>query len=87
VLVAPALGGTGLIDYVVKPGEAAPGEYVMAVQCYTQVKAVALTLVWSGVVSAVLYKLVDILVGLRPEEQREREGLDLTEHGERAYNY
>ena len=44
------------------------------------------TLVWSGVGSAVLYKIVDIIVGLRPDEQREREGLDITEHGERAYN-
>ena len=87
ILVAPALGGTGLLDYVAKPGEAVPGEYVMAAQVMTQVWAVGLTLLWSGIVSAILYKLVDIVIGLRPIEQAEREGLDLTEHGERAYNY
>ncbi len=87
ILVAPALGGTGLVDYVAKPGEAAPGEYVMAVQVMAQLKAVGLTIVWSTVISAILYKVVDVILGLRPEEQREREGLDITEHGERAYNY
>jgi ammonium transporter, Amt family len=87
VLVAPALGGTGLLDYVAKPGEAVAGEYVMAAQVMTQVWTVGLTLLWSGIVSAILYKLVDIVIGLRPIEQAEREGLDLTEHGERAYNY
>jgi Amt family ammonium transporter len=87
LLVAPGFGGVGLVDYTIKPGEAAPGEYVMAVQMWAQVKAIALTIVWSGVVSAILYKLVDVVIGLRPETDREREGLDLTEHGERAYNY
>ena len=87
ILVSPALGGVGLVDYTTKPGEAAPGDYVMIVQVVAQCKAVLLTLIWSGVVSAGLYKVVDILVGLRPAEEREREGLDVTEHGERAYNY
>ena len=87
ILVSPALGGTGVLDYTVKPGEGVVGEYVMIVQVISQLKAVGLTLIWSGVVSAVLYKLVDIIIGLRPEIDREREGLDLTEHGERAYNY
>ena len=86
ILVAPSLGGTGLLDYVAKPGEAGPGEYVMATQVITQIKAVLLTLAWSGIGSAILFKLVDIVVGLRPAEQQEREGLDITEHGERAYN-
>ncbi len=85
-LVAPFLGGAGIADYVSKPGELAAGEYVMATQVITQIKGVLLTLVWSGVGSAVLYKIVDIIIGLRPDEQREREGLDITEHGERAYN-
>ncbi len=87
ILVAPALGGVGLVDYTLKPGEAAPGEYVMVLQVITQLKAVGLTLLWSGIGSAILFKLVDIVIGLRPETDREREGLDLTEHGERAYNY
>ncbi|HVY42378.1 MAG TPA: ammonium transporter [Hyphomicrobiaceae bacterium] len=86
ILVAPFLGGAGIADYASKPGELAAGEYVMATQVFAQLKAVLLTLVWSGVGSAILYKIVDIIVGLRPDEQREREGLDITEHGERAYN-
>ena len=86
ILVSPALGGTGLIDYAVKPGEAAPGAYNMIAQVITQLKAVCLALGWSAVGSLVLFWLVDMLVGLRPDEQREREGLDVTEHGERAYN-
>jgi Amt family ammonium transporter len=52
-----------------------------------QLKAVALTLVWSGVGSAILYKITDMLVGLRVSPEAEREGLDITEHDERAYNY
>ena len=87
ILVSPKLGGVGLVDYTLKPGEAAPGDYVMIVQMITQLKVVLLTLLWSGIGSAVLYKIVDVVVGLRPEVDREREGLDLTEHGERAYNY
>ena len=86
ILVAPSLGGTGILDYVMKPGEAVVGDYSMAGQLMTQIKAVGMTILWSGIGSAVLYKLVDLLVGLRPEEQHEREGLDLTQHGERAYN-
>ena len=52
-----------------------------------QVKAVLVTLVWSGIGSAILYKIVDLIVGLRVTQEAEREGLDLAEHGERAYNY
>ncbi len=85
-LAAPALGGSGILDYVVKPGEGVVGEYVIATQVITQIKAVVLTIVWSGVGSLILFKVADILVGLRPAEQAEREGLDITEHGERAYN-
>ena len=87
ILAAPALGGTGILDYVAKPGEAIVAEYAMATQVWTQLKAVVTTILWSGIGSMILYKLVDITVGLRPEEQQEREGLDLTQHGERAYNY
>jgi Amt family ammonium transporter len=86
ILVAPYLGGVGIADYAAKPGELGAGEYSMASQVFTQLKAVLVTLVWSGIGSAILYKLVDIIIGLRPDEQREREGLDITEHGERAYN-
>jgi ammonium transporter, Amt family len=87
ILVAPSLGGTGIVDYVAKPGEASAGEYVMATQVVTQIKAVLLTLVWSGVGSAILYKIVDVVIGLRVTQEQEREGLDIADHGERAYNY
>jgi ammonium transporter, Amt family len=85
VVAAPALGGQGWFDYTVFP--AVPGAYDMGAQFITQLKAVLLTLVWSGVGSAILFFIVDKLFGLRPTEEAEREGLDLSEHGERAYNY
>ena len=87
VLVAPYLGGVGLTDYAAKPGTASPADYVMATQVWIQVKTVLYTLVWSGVGSAILYKLVDLVMGIRAPAESEREGLDVTEHGERAYNY
>jgi Amt family ammonium transporter len=59
----------------------------MSTQMLAQAKAVGLTLVWSGGISAILYKVVDVVVGLRPPPENERVGLDVTEHGERAYNY
>ena len=59
----------------------------MAGQVITQVKAVAITLLWSGIGSAVLFFILDKTMGLRPSEDAEREGLDLSSHGERAYNY
>ena len=51
-----------------------------------QVKAVAMTLAWSGVGTLVILKVIDVIVGLRTATDAEREGLDLTDHGERAYN-
>ena len=45
-----------------------------------------LTIVWSGVVSLVAYKIVDLAIGLRVSEEEEREGLDITSHGETAYH-
>lgn len=74
VFAAPGLGGTQ------------PAEYVMAAQLWVQVKSVLITLVWSGVVSFVAYKVVDMLVGLRVSEDEEREGLDISSHGESAYH-
>jgi Amt family ammonium transporter len=87
ILVNPALGGVGLVDYVAKPGEAVAANYELGTQVLAQVKAVCVTLVWSGVGSAILYKIVDVIVGLRVTQEEEREGLDIAEHGERAYNY
>ncbi len=87
ILVNPALGGVGIADYAMKPGELSVADYDMATVMLGQLKAVALTLVWSGVGSAILYKITDMLVGLRVSPEAEREGLDITEHDERAYNY
>jgi len=86
ILVAPRFGGTGVADYITDPGKIVVG-YDMAAQMTAQLKAVVLTLVWSGVLSAVLYKFVDLVIGLRPPKEKERAGLDLTEHGERGYHY
>ena len=85
-VAAPAFGGAGILDYAAKPGEAVAGAYDMMGQLATQSKAVVVTLILSGVGSFIIFKVVDVIVGLRPEEQAEREGLDLTQHGERAYN-
>ncbi len=85
VFADPALGGQGWFDYTVFP--AVPGAYDMGAQVITQIKAVCLTLVWSGLVSFVLFFLLDKTIGLRPSVEVEHEGLDLAEHGERAYNY
>jgi Amt family ammonium transporter len=82
ILVAPMLGGTGIMDYTT--GKIA--DYDFWTQVIAQSKAVLMTLVWSGVGSFILYKIVDYTVGLRPSVEKEREGLDLTDHGERAYN-
>ena len=87
ILVAPYLGGVGLPDYTTKPGELVQGAYVMFDQLVIQAKAVLFTLAWSGIGSLILYKVVDMLVGLRVAPDEEREGLDVAEHGERAYNY
>ena len=87
VLVAPYLGGVGLPDYTTKPGEMVQAAYVMSDQLLIQIKAVLFTLAWSGIGSAILYKVVDLIVGLRASTDEEREGLDVAEHGERAYNF
>ena len=59
----------------------------MVAQVITQAKAVGFTILWSGIGSAILYKLVDLTIGLRVTQEEEREGLDIADHGERAYNY
>jgi Amt family ammonium transporter len=82
VLVNPALGGTGIMNY--ETGKIA--EYVFSTQVIAQVKAVGLTLVWSGIGTLIILKVIDVIIGLRAPTDSEREGLDLTDHGERAYN-
>ena len=64
-----------------------PGTYDMAAQLVTQTKAVLVTLALSGGVSAILFYLLNATIGLRPSAEIEAEGLDLNEHGERAYNF
>jgi Amt family ammonium transporter len=82
VFVAPALGGPGFVTDWVK-GDV--GFTSIAEQLIVQAKAVGITVVWSGVVAYVSYKIVDLTVGLRVPEEQEREGLDITAHGESAY--
>ena len=83
VFASPALGGTGVYDYV---ANAVAADYSITNQVWIQFQAVVTTLVWSGVVSYIAYKLVDIVLGLRVSEEEEREGLDISSHGETAYH-
>jgi ammonium transporter, Amt family len=87
ILVDPALGGVGLPDYTTKPGELTVAAYSFGPAMLAQIKAVLVTLLWSGIGSAILYKVVDLILGLRATVDEEREGLDLADHGERAYSY
>ena len=82
VFVNPALGGMGVYDYVAN----AVGEYNFVAQMTAQAYAVGTAVVVSATVSIIAFKIVDVLIGLRVSEESEREGLDTTEHGERAYH-
>ncbi len=82
ILVNPALGGTGVLDYTT--GKV--GDYDLVAQMISQCWGVGLTIVWSGIGSLILFKVVDVIIGLRATVESEREGLDITEHTERAYN-
>jgi Amt family ammonium transporter len=82
VFCDPALGGTGVYDYVAN----AVAPYDMGAQFVAQLWGVLTALVWSGVVAAIAFKVVDLAIGLRVTEEAEREGLDTVSHGERAYN-
>ena len=84
VFASPDLGGTGVWDYVTN--QVAEGYSILA-QVKVQVIGVGVTVVWTALVSAVAYKLVDLLIGLRVKEDAEREGLDVTSHGEKAYSH
>ena len=86
LLVSPALGGVGIVDYT-NIAENYAGKYDLVAQMIAQLTAVVATLLWSGVGSAILYLIVNAVVGLRPAPDQEREGLDIADHGERAYNY
>jgi Amt family ammonium transporter len=83
VFCSPSLGGTGVYDYV---ANAVGTEYSIGTQVVSQLWGVLTTVVWSGVVAFVAFKIVDLVIGLRVTEEQEREGLDTVAHGERAYN-
>ncbi len=83
VFAAPSLGGTGIYDYVANK---VADNYDIMGQVVIQATGVGVTLVWSGIVAFVCYKIVDIVIGLRVPEDEEREGLDITSHGESAYH-
>ncbi|PZP19646.1 MAG: ammonia channel protein, partial [Sphingomonas hengshuiensis] len=88
IVADPKLGGQGYFDYKVFPAVAVtPEAYSIADQLLVQLQAVAITLLWSGGVSAVLFLALRATMGLRPSAEVEAEGLDVHEHGERAYNY
>ncbi len=83
VFNSPSLGGPGLVtDWVT----AAAGSSPIGTQVLIQAKAVGLTIVWSAAGAYIAFKVADLIVGLRLPEEQQREGLDQTEHGERAYN-
>ena len=83
----PAFGGQGIADYTTKPGTMVAGTYDMAHQLVVQFEGVALTLLWSGIILAILFFAIDKVWGLRVSREVEYEGLDIGEHGERAYHY
>ena len=85
IVADPSLGGQGWYDYTVFPAVA--GTYDMGAQVWTQIKAVSVTVVWTGLVSLVLFYVIKLVFGLRPSADDERQGLDQTSHGESAYNY
>lgn len=84
VFASPSLGGQGIFDYVTNKMSA--DAYSIAGQVTTQATAVGVTILWSAIVSVIAYKLVDLVIGLRVPEDEEREGLDITSHGESAYH-
>ncbi|MCJ8506574.1 ammonium transporter [Rhizobium lemnae] len=84
VFVNPALGGAGIVDY--STADFAATYAGTATQVYAQLKGVLVTILWTGIGSAILYKIVDVVIGLRVPVEAEREGLDLASHGEAAYH-
>ena len=82
VFAAPKLGGQGIYDYVANKISA---DYSIFDQLIIQAKGVGTTIVWSAVVAFIAYKIVDLTIGLRVTEEEEREGLDISSHGESAY--
>ena len=86
VFNSPNLGGPSLVADWTTVAMVTADAYTIAGQVWTQAKAVLITVAWSGIVSVIAFKLVDLTIGLRVSEEDEREGLDITSHGETAYN-
>ena len=86
VFNSPSLGGPSAVGDWVTASAITAEAYSIAGQVWTQAKAVGVTVVWSGVVSLLSYKIVDLVIGLRVSEEEEREGLDISAHGETAYH-
>ncbi len=86
VFNSPSLGGPGYVADWVTATMVTAADYSIVAQVWIQFKAVLITIVWSGVMSFIAYKVVDLTIGLRVSEEDEREGLDITSHGETAYN-
>jgi Amt family ammonium transporter len=86
IFVNPALGGTGVTDYLAADNSIATAAYSLSGQMYAQTMAVIIAIVWTTVVSIISLVICKAVFGLRVKEQEEREGLDLVDHGERAYN-
>jgi len=82
IFADPAMGGTGVWDYV---ANAVTPDYSISSQLWIQAQGVITTVIWSGVVSFIAFKLIDMVIGLRVKEDEEREGLDISSHGESAY--
>ena len=86
VFNSPALGGPSFVGDWVTATSVTPDAYSIAAQVWVQAKAIGVTIVWSALVSVVAYKIVDLIFGLRVSEEEEREGLDISSHGETAYH-
>jgi Amt family ammonium transporter len=86
VFNSPNLGGPSAVGDWVTVAMVTPDAYSIAAQVWIQAKAVGITIVWSGVVSLIAFKVVDLAIGLRVPEDQEREGLDISSHGETAYH-
>jgi Amt family ammonium transporter len=86
VFNSPSLGGPSAVGDWVTASMVPAADYSIAAQVWIQAKAVLITVVWSAVVSFIAYKIVDLTIGLRVSEEDERQGLDITAHGESAYN-
>ena len=86
VFASPSLGGPSAMGDWVTATMMTPAEYSIPAQVWIQAKAVGVTVLWSGIVSAISYFIVDKTIGLRVSEEDEREGLDITSHGETAYS-